>query len=107
MLAASRELTREEYQSKTTEMNIKMRAIKTEILASSLALFGVIIFVLSFLPIINPSHYEVTYGNNDFGIYRYVFGGACAGAFFWFSSRFNNKAKLLRKALRDGENHKK
>lgn len=79
-------------------MNIKIRVIVTEIIATSLAMFGVIVLVFSFFPIINPSHYKVGNQNSDFGISRYASGAVAAGALFWFSSRFNKRAVLLRHA---------
>lgn len=97
MWAASQEPTTGDLQGRSNMINIKTRVVVTEIIASSLAMFGIIVLICSFFPIINPSHYEVTFEYNEFGISRYILGGVLTGALFWFANRFNRKARLLRK----------
>jgi hypothetical protein len=81
----------------------KRDIVITEIAASALAITSVVILVYAFLPIINPSKFNILNKSDDFGVLRYFCGICGAGAIFWFSNRLNKKAISMRKEGRKSD----
>ena len=77
------------------------RSIAYELAAATIMMFGVVLLVAVYFPVINPQQYNLDSGGAGAPMIRYVLGTPIALFILWVAWRVNRRAQMLNRTEKD------